>query len=105
VSTGSKVQDIWQSSTKSPGIARMFIKACKIWKDPLYKVLAEAAISLLPAIPCRMARTLSTGLTGLGEVYFEAGRVLGSKEWRQRSNWIAGLVTNGGFDSESLMTN
>jgi hypothetical protein len=49
--------------------------------------------------------TLSTGLTGLGEVYFEAGRVLRNKEWQQRSDWIAGLVTNGGFGSESIMTN
>jgi len=105
VSTGSKVQDIWQCSTGTPGIVHTFITAYEIWKDPLYKALAEASLSGLPATPCRMDWTLSTGLTGLGEVYLEAGRVLGSKEWRQRSDWIAGLMTGGGFGSESLMTN
>ncbi len=100
VHTGSQTRDIWNWSNGTPGIALTFIKAYEIWRDPLYKTIAEEALSNHPATPCRMDLSLATGLTGLGEVYLEAARVFANNEWQQRCDWIASLLTICGIRSE-----
>jgi serine/threonine protein kinase len=103
VSLGSKIRDPWQFSTGAPGIAHTFVRAYEIWGDPLYKMLAEGALSGLPSAPCRMDWSLSSGLAGLGEVYLEAAKAFNSNEWQKRSDWVAGLFLSSDICSDNLM--
>jgi len=103
VSTGSKAQDPWQYAIGTPGIAHTFIHAYRIWKDPLYKNLAEGALSSLPATPSRMDWSLASGLSGIGEVYLDAVEMFKNDEWQRRSDWIASLFLSCSRSLESSM--
>jgi hypothetical protein len=75
--------------------------AYEIWKESKYKNLAEEALYSIPAGPTRMDWSLASGLAGLGEVYLDAARSLDNNEWRQRSDWIFGLLSRCGFMEEN----
>jgi serine/threonine protein kinase len=93
ISTRSKEIDLWQYGIGTPGIVHIFIKAFEIWKNPLYKQIAEEALTSLPKNPSRMDWTLGTGLSGLGEVYLDAAMVFNNNKWKDRSDWITQLLT------------
>ncbi|KYC41419.1 hypothetical protein WA1_22260 [Scytonema hofmannii PCC 7110] len=73
----------------SPGIALTFLRLYEHTKNDAY---AEIAIHALQAHPIDMRhRNLSQchGLSGLGEIYLEAARILGDRQWLERAENIA----------------
>jgi serine/threonine protein kinase len=91
LSTQSRTTDNLGCIHGIPGLALIFIKAYEIFKDPLYKQIAEATLFQLPKQPIYNDFTQAHGLSGLGEIYLEANKVLRSSEWQERANWIAGV--------------
>jgi serine/threonine protein kinase len=108
----AKGRYIWNLSTRStsideiscakgiPGIALTFIRAYQFLNDPKYKLIAENALYRLPNQPVTVDFTQMHGLSGLGEVYLEAAHILGSADWQERANWIAGIFHHTMLGSE-----
>lgn len=92
ISTKSRIIDKWSLEHGAPGIAGVFLKAYELLQKPQYAELVQNVLYHLPAYPSITEFTLGTGLAGLGEVYLEAKRVLGTPEWTRRSDWIASLL-------------
>ncbi|AXY75205.1 hypothetical protein D3H65_14975 [Paraflavitalea soli] len=79
-------------SDGSSGIALTFIKAYEYTGRQEYK---EYALGALRSIPVAITDTNISqwqGLSGLGEVYLEAYRVLRDQEWLDRAGWIAQVI-------------
>ncbi|WP_217602350.1 lanthionine synthetase LanC family protein [Chitinophaga sp. GbtcB8] len=76
------------------GITLTFIKAYELIKDPVYKTIATGALANYS--PFVLDRNLSHawGITGLGELYLEAGRVFKEDEWNKKAVRIAGALTH-----------
>lgn len=93
----------WTTSTKSisennfssdlglVGIALTFIKAYALLKEQHYKMVAENALRSLPDNTTHFDYRQSYGLSGLGEVYIEASRVLGREPWQHRLDHLANI--------------
>ncbi len=94
VSTKSKTIDTNSIAIGMPGIILTFIKAYELLKDPIYQEIAESALCELPKQPINVNFTQLYGLSGLGEVYFEAYRVFRTGEWLERQHWITGIFAN-----------
>jgi hypothetical protein len=75
----------------SSGIALAFVKAYEVFKNPLYKEMAENILLNIPSQIVNVNFTQSWGVAGLGEVYLDAYQVLKTREWQQRADWIAKL--------------
>lgn len=73
----------------SPGIALTFVKAYELYGDIRHRIIAERALRSAPEDFVCYNLSQCHGLSGLGEVYLEAFRVLRSEEWWRRSSWIA----------------
>ena len=73
------------------GIALVFIKACVAFSEPVYREVAESALSAHPMYISSNNYSLGNGLSGLGEIYLEAFRVFGSETWLDRASHIANL--------------
>jgi lantibiotic modifying enzyme len=72
-----------------PGIILALLKGYEVFRDPEAKELAERLLLAYPARLVSRDLTQSEGLTGLGEVYLEAARVIPCPEWQERADWIA----------------
>ncbi|WP_158267015.1 lanthionine synthetase LanC family protein [Chitinophaga niastensis] len=72
-----------------PGIALVFIKAYKHFKDPFYKEIATGTLQALSSCPVHVDYSQAMGIAGLGEVYLEAYKAFKEEEWQHRANWIA----------------
>jgi len=88
----SKEIDNWSLLEGVPGIIKCYLKAYEYFKDPLYKNITKGALSELPSFPVRINFTQARGLSGLGEIYIEAYKVLKEECWNQRAAWIAGTI-------------
>lgn len=90
--TKSKPIDVFSVSKSGFDIALTFIKAFEMFKDPLYKKVAEYSLQLLPPYPVCTDYTSASGLAGLGEVYLEASRAFKTPHWQERADWIANVL-------------
>lgn len=92
----------WKSATKqflpawwnegSPGVALAFIKGYEITTKQLYKKYATEALYSNPARIIDNNLSQQQGLSGLGEIYLEAHRLLGDAIWQERATWIAQVI-------------
>ena len=73
----------------SPGIALTFLKLHEHTKDPIYADTATKALTVHPLNIRYPNLSQCHGLSGLGEIYLEAGRVLGDPRWYDRAEVIA----------------
>jgi len=71
-----------------PGIILCLIKAYEVLGDPLCKQTAEMALSTISAPGIVTDLTLASGLAGIGELYLEAAKIIGSGEWLSRAGSI-----------------
>ena len=76
------------------GIALVFLRAYEYLRMPHYKQTAQGLLASIPAEISSPNLSLYNGLSGLGDVYLEAARVLKQAEWASRAGWIAQLLTN-----------
>ncbi|NSL86943.1 protein kinase [Chitinophaga sp. Mgbs1] len=74
------------------GITLAYIRAYELSGDPLYREIAENALSGYPENLLTRNTTQSYGMSGLGEVYLEAYRVFGNEKWKQRAERLAGIL-------------
>ncbi|GGB23751.1 lanthionine synthetase LanC family protein [Puia dinghuensis] len=100
-STKSKSENAFCSDIGLPGVALTFIKAYSLLNEPLYKKIAENALASLPDSPTHLDYTQANGLSGLGEVYLEASRVLGGDIWQYRLNQLANLFIHTFWEHEN----
>lgn len=78
----------------SPGIALSFLRLYELYKIPLYKDTAIRCLNThLPKIQC-VNLSQCHGLSGIGEIYLEAYRVLREEEWKERAQHIALTLYN-----------
>jgi len=94
MSTATESENNWSIGYGRLGILLVFIKAYGILKNPLYGEIVRNSLLSLPARPVYMDFTLDDGLAGLGEVYLEAAAVLEDPTWKERANWIAGVLSH-----------
>lgn len=76
------------------GIALVFLRAYEYLRMPHYKQTAQDLLRTIPAEICSPNLSLYSGLSGLGDVYLEAARILKQDEWSSRADWIAQLITH-----------
>lgn len=79
-------------SQGSFGIALTFIRAYEAIREPIYKQIAEAALSSAPEHIIHTNFTQSHGLAGMGEVYLEAFQIFKDEKWHDRAGWITELI-------------
>lgn len=89
-SLGKDIHPWWRDG--SPGIVLSFIKGYSIKKNPLFKEYIISALKYHPEKVFYSNLSQCNGLSGLGEVYLEAYRILGDNEWYERAGWIAQLI-------------
>jgi len=78
----------------APGIALSFLRLYELDKLPLYKEIAIKCLNVHPKkIQC-INLSQCHGLTGLGEIYLEAYRVLQQAEWKERAQHISVTLYN-----------
>lgn len=76
-------------ATAPPGIALAFLKLHEKTSSDEYAGTARRALLVHPRDLRYSNLSQCHGLSGLGEVYLEAARVLGDGEWRARAQEIA----------------
>jgi serine/threonine protein kinase len=76
------------------GILFLYIKACKYFKEDLFREIAEETLLRIPSKITNVDFTHALGIAGLGEVYLEAYKVFNNEEWNIRAKWIADLFLN-----------
>jgi serine/threonine protein kinase len=76
-----------------PGIALCFLKLLERTGEVRFADFAKRALSALPFDLRYSNLSQCHGLAGLGEIYLEAGRVLGGDDWNLRAARIAMLLT------------
>lgn len=91
ISTKLNIND-WSVYNGTAGIALCFIRAFDLFKETQYKKISEKMLHALPEILIDENLSQAFGLTGLGEVYIEACRVLENKEWLTRTHWITSCL-------------
>jgi serine/threonine protein kinase len=74
------------------GIALAFLMGYDMYPDPAYKRIGEGILRHFPKHLVVQQLSLEEGLAGIGEVYLEAYRILGSQEWLDRAGWIANVL-------------
>lgn len=80
----------WADGTA--GIALAFIKAFQITGNPVYKEYASGTLKGIPDNIVDSNIGQANGLSGLGEVYIEAWRILNEEQWLHRTGWIAQTI-------------
>lgn len=73
----------------SPGIALTFLRLYEQTEDSIYAEVATKALQIHPINIRYPNLSQCHGLSGLGEIYLEAGRVLGDEQWLERAEVIA----------------
>ncbi len=73
-----------------PGIALTFLKLYEETQSARYADLARRALRAHPMRVRHHNLTACHGLAGLGEIYLEAARVLGEREWYDRAAVLSG---------------
>jgi serine/threonine protein kinase len=76
----------------SPGIALLFLRLYEQTKSPEYAEIATKALQVHPTDILYPNLTLCHGLSGLGEIYLEAARVLGEHSWLDRAQKVANTL-------------
>jgi serine/threonine protein kinase len=76
------------------GVILAALKAAETNPGPALRTSIESALRSYPFVVASNNFSQLSGLAGLGELYLEAYRVLGSEEWKSRAGWIAALFTN-----------
>lgn len=74
------------------GIALTFLKAYSLTSDPRYSEYATGALNNHDTKITNNNISQCHGLSGLGEIYLEAYRILQKQEWLERADWIAQLL-------------
>lgn len=87
----SSVTDKW-TLHGTAGVALLFIKVYEILRIDNYKKAAEAVLNAYAPYISGRYLNHAYGLTGLGEVYLEAWRVFNDINWKQRADWITGVL-------------
>jgi serine/threonine protein kinase len=65
-----------------------YLKAYEILKDQQFKILSEELLNEFPEMIAQDNFSQDSGLSGLGELYLEAYRILGNRRWLTRAEWI-----------------
>lgn len=78
----------------SPGIALTFLRLYEVTRNDLYAEIAAKALYVHPPDIRYINLSQCHGLSGIGEIYLEAYRVLGDKEWEIRADNIASVLFN-----------
>ncbi|HEY8418004.1 MAG TPA: lanthionine synthetase LanC family protein [Limnochordales bacterium] len=76
----------------SPGIALTFLRLYELTGESRWADLARKALRLHDKGVRAPNLSQCHGLSGLGEIYLEAHRVLGEPEWRERAAHIAATL-------------
>ena len=89
-SSGKDISPWWNEG--APGIALTFIKAYEVLGEEKYKKYAVGALQNQSKNVIDNNLTQYQGLSGLGEVYLEAFKILKNAEWLERAGWIAQVL-------------
>ncbi len=76
----------------SPGVALTFLRLVDHTGNGIYAETARKALRVHPADMRYPNLSQCHGLSGLAEIYLEAGRVLGEQEWFDRAENIAAVL-------------
>jgi serine/threonine protein kinase len=76
----------------SPGIALTFLRLFEQTREEAFRDIASKALHVHPAEICYPNLSQCHGLSGLGEIYLEASRVLDGAQWVDRALHIAWLL-------------
>jgi len=100
--TWKKEMVTWRSAKKKElnygwadgmaGIALVFLKAYDQTGLEVYKEYAKGALRSIPEFITDFDIGQYQGLSGLGEVYLEAYRILNESEWLKRAEWIVQVI-------------
>lgn len=89
-SYGTHTRDRWHWWCHGgPGIALTFLKLYEYTRDARHADVARRALRAHPIGVRHPNLTQCHGVSGLGEIYLEAARVLGEEEWKSRATDIA----------------
>ncbi|KAA2240174.1 protein kinase [Chitinophaga agrisoli] len=75
-----------------PGIALVFLKAYSILKEKTYASFARGALYNYDEKVVANNLSQCHGISGLGEIYLEAFRTLGDRQWNERAGWIVKVI-------------
>ena len=77
-----------------------FMKAYSVLKNPIYRQICEQVLAGNPVCPVYDNFSQISGLAGIGEVYLEAYRLFGNREWIERAEWIAQMFLHTSFKTK-----
>ncbi|KAA2239730.1 protein kinase [Chitinophaga agrisoli] len=89
-STNDPIMPWWNDG--APGIAIAFLKAYELTQNKDYRKYAIGALSTQKPHVVYDNLSQHQGLSGLGEVYLEAYKILKDDVWYERASWIAQIV-------------
>jgi lantibiotic modifying enzyme len=75
-----------------PGIALAFLKLFELCGEPEYAQVARGALCAHPKGKRHSNLSVCHGMSGLGEIYLEAWRVLGEDRWRELADDIGEAI-------------
>jgi lantibiotic modifying enzyme len=78
----------------SPGIALMFLRLYEQTANSSYAKIVAKSLHVHPAKVRYSNLSQCHGLSGLGEIYLEAARVLDDNQWEKRAKDIADTIIN-----------
>ena len=78
----------------APGIALAFLKLFERSGKPKYADIARRALLCHPPELRYPNLSVCHGLSGLGEIYIEAARLLGEREWQTRARIIGAVLSS-----------
>lgn len=76
----------------APGIALTFLRLYELTQNEAYAEIATHALQVHPIDIKYRNLSQCHGLSGLGDIYLEAARVLGDEQWRERASAIANTL-------------
>ena len=91
VSSAKVVYDPWLTSGNA-GVALALLSVTELTGVPTYSKLAIRALEVTPAYVNEVDLSLASGISGLGEVYLEASRILGTPSWQARAEALGDMV-------------
>jgi lantibiotic modifying enzyme len=88
----------------APGIALSFLKLFELTADERYANIAQRALYSHPIDVRYSNLSQCHGLSGLGEIYLEASRVLGERRWLDRAERIGNVLLQLGRQASGGVT-
>ncbi len=86
-------EDIWRWWCHgAPGIALAWLKLFERFGDPDHEAVASRALRCHPVEVRYSNLSVCHGLSGLGEIYLEAARVLQGREWSMRAERVGNVL-------------